>query len=96
MSKTLDMILAIDKRIEDFNKSRGILLKGLAGEICHYKVGQVTKAKGYVHRGKLCEITDIHCVESYSDGYVWRVRGIVLKADGTKSKNDCSWRQGHP
>lgn len=90
---TLDKILEIDRELKILQEKKQGLLEIHTKEICPYTVGQVVTIQGYAHKGKLCRITDAWCRKTFSKGYKWRVRGIVLKKDGSDSRNNCDWIQ---
>lgn len=54
---------------------------------CGYSVGDVVDVIGFSHRGKKMRVVNIEFILTYSGNFMARIYGVVLKNDGTGSKN---------
>lgn len=71
------------RRIIELDKRREEILEEWKTEAPH-KVGDIIAVEGYSYQGKQMKINRIDIVRGWRR-YFWRIRGNVLKKDGTKS-----------
>lgn len=89
-------ISAANEVVEKALDAQRQLLDEYAAATCPYKVGQEVDVQGYSHRGKRCRILKVwgdDCGWAGMVKPVWRVRAVVLKKDGTDSRQHVAWDQ---
>ena len=83
-----------------------LLAVKIAEQMCPYNVGDIIDIVGYSHNGKKGVVKHISNSSGYCCCYsdeTWYVRGVVLKKDGSESKNrftvsefEHRWRKNEP
>ncbi len=92
----INAIEAAQAEIDEATQRRnGLALE--AAEMAPVKVGDVIPVhrEAYCFQGKTCRVVNVRLALDYSKRPIWKIRGIVLKADGTATNGSkgVNWEQ---
>lgn len=88
-------IESIDKQVKSLRNEQKELLDTWVNIVCPHKVGDEVEVQGYSHTGKRCRILRVDAVSDWTGGRLWRVAAVVLKKDGTESKQQVQWNSNN-
>lgn len=90
---TLKELERIDDQIAELNTTREAVVGSLVA-MCPVQIGGIIQVNGYSHRGKPMRVSDVYVVRERGgkrQGYRWKARGFVLKANGEVGVQKGEW-----